>query len=88
MEIYFFLQNHELYNQKYKTKLFSVTLLCAMDSKIPSTCLLAMESVASGLFDTKLPMDVCFFFIAKGKIELWGTASNANTFALFDNRIE
>ena len=56
-----------------------------MDSKIPSTCLLAMESVASGLFDTKLPMDVCFFFIAKGKIELWGTASNANTFALFDN---
>ena len=59
-----------------------------MDSKIPSTCLLAMESVASGLFDTKLPMDVCFFFIAKGKIELWGTASNANTFALLDNRIE
>ena len=56
-----------------------------MDSKIPSTCLLAMESVASGLFDTKLPMDVCFFFIAKGKIELWGTASNANTFALLDN---
>ena len=59
-----------------------------MDSKIPSTCLLAMESVASGLFDTKLPMDVCFFFIAKGKIGLWGTASNANTFALLDNWIE
>ena len=38
--------------------MLSVTLLCTMDSKSPSTFLLAMESVPSGLLGIKLAMDV------------------------------
>ena len=44
-------------------------------SKSPSRSLLAMESVASGLLDIELAMDVCFFFIVKENIELWVPAT-------------
>ena len=38
--------------------MLSVTLLCTVDSKSPSTFLLAMESLPSGLLGIKLAMDV------------------------------
>ena len=44
-------------------KLLCVTLLRL---KYPSTFLLAMESVVSGLFDIRLTLDICFFFISRG----------------------
>ena len=65
--------------------MLSVTLLCAMDAKSPSKFLLATETVAFGFLGIKLAIDVCFFFIAKEKIELWVPASNATAFALFDD---
>ena len=34
-----------------------------------------MESVASGLLDIELAMDVCFFFIVQENIELWVPAT-------------
>ena len=55
---------------------------------IPSTFLLAMELVISALFDIKLAMITCFFFIVKEENELWVPASNTNTFGLFDDTIE
>ena len=71
-----------------KTKMLSVTLLHTVDLRSPSTFPLVMRSVDSGLLDMKLAMEVCFFFIAKEKIELWVPVSKANTFALFDDTIE
>ena len=47
-----------------------------------------MELVISALFDIKLAMITCFFFIVKEKNELWAPASNTNTFGLFDDTIE
>ena len=68
--------------------MLSVTLLSTMDSKIPSKFLLTTETVAFGFLGIKLTMDVRSFFIAREKIELRVPASNANTFALFDDTIE
>ena len=59
-----------------------------MDSKIPSTFLLPMESPVSRLLDIKLSINVYFCFIPKEKIELWVLTSNTNTFALFDDTNE
>ena len=59
-----------------------------MDSKSLSTCLLAMESVVSGLLHIKMVMAVCFFSIVREKIELCIPASKDNTVALFQNTIE
>ena len=47
--------------------MLSVTLLCTMDSRSPSTFLLAIETVVSELLDIKLAMNVCFFIVAKEK---------------------
>ena len=53
-------------------KLLSITLLCTMDLKNPSTFLMAIESVVFGLFDIKLTMNICFFFICRGScFECW-----------------
>ena len=46
-----------------------------------------MKSVISELLDIKLAMDV-FFFTVEKKDELWFPASNANLFALFDDKTE
>lgn len=67
--------------------MLSITLLRTVDLKSFLISLLTRESVASGLLEIKLAIDV-WFFIAKEKIDLWVPALNTKTFALFDYKIE
>ena len=47
--------------------MLSVTLQSTMESKMPSTFLLTMESVTSRLFDIRLSTDICFFLAIREK---------------------